>query len=252
MLQGLEQVGAFAHFAVRGLAAAAGAVARPGAVARQAYSVLLGGLPLAVVAGLTTGVVVWLHTRSVLTRTAPPGSESYLPRFLTAAVVLELAPLGVGLLTAARAGASLGAELGSMRQTEQIDALEMLGLSSLRELVGPRLLACTLCLPILSVFMALSAVLGSFAAESLAGTLNAVRYFAACWTDLRLQDALPATLKTLAFGYLIGAAGCFHGLRAEGGTEGVGRAATRGVVLATLLVLVADAVLVGVIRLLGA
>ena len=108
---------------------------------------LIGALPLGIVAGIALGAVVWMHTYSVLKRT---GTEDYLPTVLAAAVLLELAPIGAGLIVAARTGASLGAELGAMKLGEQLDALELLGLPPMRVLVGPRVLACIVALAALA------------------------------------------------------------------------------------------------------
>jgi phospholipid/cholesterol/gamma-HCH transport system permease protein len=139
-----------------------------------------------------------------------------------------------------------------MRLTEQIDALEMLGQSPLRLLVAPRVLACMLSLPLLTVFIAYCALGGSFLAESLGGGMTWTQYRTECLRGLRLGDVLPAVLKTVAFGYLIGVTGCYFGLTAGGGTEGVGRAATRGVVVSTLLVLAANVLLVRLFQVAGA
>src|SRR5262245_59401 len=138
MLSFLERWGRFAHFAWRALGAALGAVRLPSELLRQLYHVFVGALPLALVAGLTMGAVVWSHLHGVVSREY----VRKVPEYLTLAVVLEFAPLGAGLVIAGRAGASLSAELGSMRLTEQIDALEVLGHSPVRYLVGPRVLAC--------------------------------------------------------------------------------------------------------------
>ncbi len=250
MLSFLEQVGRYAAFALRALAALPGALARPGESLRQFYATLTGALPLATVAGLATGVVLWMHLRGVLARFGGTEAVQYLPTAIALAVTLEFAPLGAGLIVAGRSGASLGAELGSMRLTEQIDALEVLGRSALRELVGPRVLACVLALPLLTVFMDYLALLGSFAAEHLTSGVTWLQYRTACLEGLRFQDTLFATLKPLAFGYLVGVAGCYFGMNAAGGTEGVGRAATRGVVWSILSVLLANVVLVRIIQLL--
>jgi phospholipid/cholesterol/gamma-HCH transport system permease protein len=172
---------------------------------------------------------------------------------LAVAVLLELAPISAGLILAARTGASLGAELAAMRVTEQVDALEVLGLSSVRELVGPRVLACVLAMPLLDIFIATTALLGGYAAESVGGTMNWLQFRDAAFDDrfLRLTDVVAATLKTTVFGFLVGVTGCYAGLTAYGGSEAVGRAATRGVVWSIVLVLLADVVLVGVIQTLG-
>jgi len=244
----LQIVGEFCWFGLRALAAALGAVRHPLEVIRQLHQVLLGALPLAAVAGLALGAVVWLHLHSLLNRF---GATEYLPQALALAVVLEFAPTGAGLIVAGRSGASLGAELGSMRLTEQIDALEVLGLSAWRQLVGPRVLACMLALPLLTVFVAYLAILGAFGAEWLGGSMTWSQYENNTLTVLRLQEVVPATLKTVVFGYLIGTTGCYFGMKASGGTEGVGLAATRGVVVSTFLVLSSNVLLVRAIQFLS-
>jgi phospholipid/cholesterol/gamma-HCH transport system permease protein len=248
LLPFLESVGHYTHFAVQALLAAPLAVRRLREVHRQLHQILLGALPLGVVAGLALGVVIWLHLHRVLDRF---DAAQYLPQALALAVVLEFAPTGAGLIVAGRSGASLGAELGSMRLTEQIDALEVLGRSPLHLLVAPRVLACMIALPLLTIFIAYCALGGSYAAEAVGGGMSWVQYRNECLRGLRLADVLPATLKTVVFGYLIGVTGCYCGMRASGGTEGVGRAATGGVVGSTFLVLASNVVLVRVIQLLG-
>jgi phospholipid/cholesterol/gamma-HCH transport system permease protein len=243
----LQSLGDFAHFALRALVAAFGAFGRPRSLLRQCYSVLIGALPLGLVAGIALGAVVWMHTHSVLART---GTADYLPTVLAAAVLLELAPIGAGLIVAARTGASFGAELGSMRLSEQIDALETLGVPPMRELVGPRVLACMIALPLLHIFIAALALASGFVAENVVSHATWLKYETAALRELYPQDVIPAALKTIVFGYLIGVAGCFFGIRAHGGTEGIGRAATNGVVVSCLLVMAADVVLVGLIQLL--
>lgn len=248
MIAFLENLGRFCRFAGRTLVALPRAMVRLAELHRQLHSVLLGALPLGMVAGLALGVVVWLHLHQVLDRF---GAASFLPQALTLAVVLEFAPTGAGLIVAGRSGASLGAELGSMQLTEQVDAMEVLGLSPLRQLVAPRVLACILALPFLTVFIIFLAILGSYGAERLGGHMSWMQYQNACLAELRLGDVIPATLKTLVFGYLIGVTGCWFGLNATGGTEGVGRAATRGVVWSTFLVLASNVLLVRIIQMVG-
>jgi phospholipid/cholesterol/gamma-HCH transport system permease protein len=248
-LDPLENLGHALHFAGRALLSAPLALARPRELARQLSDILVGALPLAVAAGLALGVVIWIHLHGILTEFNPEAVR-LLPKFLAVAVVLEFAPIGAGFIVAGRSGASLGAELGSMRLTEQIDALEVLGLSPLRHLVGPRVLACMLALPLLTVFIAFLALAGSFAAEALGGNLHWSEYERLWLSNLRLRDIVPATLKTVVFGYLIAVTGCYAGMTAHGGTEGVGRAATRGVVRSTFLVMVSNVFLVKAIQML--
>jgi phospholipid/cholesterol/gamma-HCH transport system permease protein len=246
----LQAVGEWAAFLGRSALAAVLAGGRPRLWLKPLYAVLVGGLPLAAVAGLAVGVVIWVHTRGVLARTGT-GAVELLPTFLSAAVLLELAPIAAGLILAARTGASLGAEFASLKVSEQVDALELLGVSPVRALVGPRVLACVLAGPLLHVLIAGLAVGGGFLAESLAGHTTYLRYSTAVLRELRLAEVVPAGLKPLAFGLLVGATGCFRGLRAAGGSEGVGRAATDAVVACSLLVLLADVLLVGLIQVLA-
>src|SRR6266498_992497 len=168
LLESLEHVGRFAHFAAQAAVAAPLALARPRELGRQFYHVFLGVLPLGMTAGVAIGAVLWLQLHAIFQRF---GAQQYLPQALALAVVLEFAPIGAGLIVSGRSGASLGAELGSMRLTEQIDALEVLGLSPLRQLVGPRVLACMITLPLLTILMAYIAVGSSYLAEFLGGNM---------------------------------------------------------------------------------
>jgi phospholipid/cholesterol/gamma-HCH transport system permease protein len=248
----IEETGHLAQFACRAVLALPSALVNPGETLRQLYRVLIGSLPIALLAGLAIGLVLWMHVRNVITRSsmAGPAAIEYLPTALALAVVLEFAPIGAGLIMAGRVGASMGAEIGAMRISEQIDAIEVLGLSAMRQLVGPRVLACMLSLPLLTIFMALLAISGAYAAEMAAGTLNSLQYEQNTWKGLQLQDAVPAIAKTVVFGFMVGISGCYFGMKASGGTEGVGKAATRGVELATILVLVANVMLVKLIQVL--
>jgi phospholipid/cholesterol/gamma-HCH transport system permease protein len=242
----LEQLGRFAAFAGRAVPAALAAARRPAEFLRQLHGILLGALPLGLVAGLALGVVVWLHLHGVV----EPQYRHKVPEYLALAVVLEFAPLGAGLIVAGRSGASLGAELGSMRLTEQIDALEVLGLSPMTQLVGPRVLAAMVTLPLLTVYMGAIAIGSSFLAEMAGGSLSWTQYQTDVLRGLTHAHLVPATLKTVVFGYLVAVTGCYVGMAATGGTEGVGTAATRGVVWSILLVLVANVVLVKLIQVL--
>jgi phospholipid/cholesterol/gamma-HCH transport system permease protein len=240
-----EQIGRFAHFAGRVLAAVAGAALRPQHFLRPLYETMAGALPLGLAAGGALGVVVWLHLHSAVSREY----QQRVPEFLALAVVLEFAPLGAGLVVAGRSGASLGAELSSMRLTEQLDALQALGVSPIQRLVGPRVLACMITLPVLTILIGCVALLSSLAAEMVGGSLSWTQYQQALLRGLDDAPVDSATLKTIVFGFLIGVAGCYCGLHAPEGAEGVGIAATRGVVWATLLVLLSNVLLVKVIQL---
>src|SRR5436853_4180841 len=134
MRQFLESMGRFMAFAGAATISACSAFWRPRDVGRQLYSILIGSLPLGFVTGLALGVVVWLHLNAIVGRSI----KEQVPEYLALVVAMEFAPLGAGMVVAGRSGASLGAELSSMRVTEQIDAIESMGLSAMRYLVGPR------------------------------------------------------------------------------------------------------------------
>jgi phospholipid/cholesterol/gamma-HCH transport system permease protein len=247
MLSILEHLGRFTWFALAALPAALVAWRRPGELLRQLYLIWIGAIPLGLIAGLALGFVTWIHLHGVV----PEYLRPQVPEFVALAVVLEFAPLGAGLILAGRSGASLGAELGSMRLSEQIDALEVLGLSPLKQLVAPRVLAAMLTLPLLTILMAYTAIGSSFLAEMLGGTLSWTQYQKAVLIGLgsiSTAKLVLSTLKTVVFGYLVAATGCYCGMEAQGGTEGVGQAATRGVVVSIFLVLIANVFLVKLIE----
>lgn len=246
MIAFLEEAGRFTAFAATALTAAFASLRRPRALGQQLYLLVLGSLPLGLVGGAALGIVTWMHLNGVV----QSDYASKVPEYLALVVVLEFAPLGAGLIVGGRSGARLGAELSSMRLTEQIDALESMGLHAVPYLVGPRVMAAMIALPLLSVYLALFALGSSFVAEMAGGSLYPTQYQQAVLRGLQQARLVPATLKTVVFGYLIAVAGCYCGLYARPGAEGVGLAATRGVVLSTLLVLASNVLLVKVIQLL--
>jgi phospholipid/cholesterol/gamma-HCH transport system permease protein len=246
----LVQLGEAVAFALVATRAAIAAFLRPTLWLKSLYDVLVGSLPLALVAGLAIGVVIWIHTRGVLERTGTAAIE-FLPTFLAAAVLLELAPVGAGLILASRTAAKLGAELAAMKVNEQLDALAMLGVSPLKQLIGPRVLAATVAAPLLYVLIAALALGSGYLAEDFHGPTTWLRYSHAMLEGVDLRDVLQSTGKTIVFGWLAALAGCWMGVVASSGSEGVGRAATRSVVAAVLLVLAADVALVAIFRILS-
>lgn len=242
VIESLEGFGRFVDFGGRGMAAIpAACLLRMAACLRQFERVAWGSVPIILAAGFSVGLVTWMQTRRQLLRY---GLESTLPSLLMVAVVVETGPILVGLLMAGRLGAGLAAELGSMTLTEEIDARVALGSSPMKTLVAPRLVACLLAAPLLTILIDVAALGGALIAEQAAGTLG-VRTFAERALDLlTVRDALPATLKTAAFGLLVGLVGCWTGLTCERSAEAIGRAATLSVVRSILAVFAADVVLV--------
>lgn len=222
------------------LALPAAAFGRAGEVARQFERVAVMSLPIVAGAGLSIGLVTWFQAHRLL---AAHGAEAALPSFLSVAVVVELGPLLAGVLAAGRVGAGLAAELGVMNLNEEIDARVALGSDPIAGLVAPRTLACVLALPLLTVLVDASALVGALAAEAAAGKLSPELFWRQSLVFLRLSDVVPATLKTAAFGLAVGVVACRVGLESERSAEAVGRAATRGVVASTLAVFAVNAAL---------
>jgi phospholipid/cholesterol/gamma-HCH transport system permease protein len=242
-LRGLVNFLGFVPKAVGG--AVASIYRRPGAVLVQFERVAIGSMPLVAAAGASVGLVTWLQLHRLL---VTYGVEATLPSVLSVAVMVETGPILASLLVAGRLGAGLAAELGSMNLTEEIDALAVLGAPVVPTLVGPRVLACTLAVPFLTVLIDASAMVGGLCAELLAGSLTPEVYGRRAFDFIRLSDVIPATLKTAVFGTIIGLVGCWTGLSADRSTEAVGRAATRGVVRSMLALFAANVVLVPLIQ----
>ena len=246
-----DRVQGFGRFLAFALEAIGGAVAsivrRPGALLGQFERVALGSLPLVAAAGASVGLVTWLQLRRLM---AEYGFEANLPSVLAAAVLVETGPILASLLVAGRLRrGAWRRNSGSMRHcTEEVDALAVLGAPVVPTLVGPRVLACTLAVPLLTIVIDGSALVGGLVAELAAGSLSAQVYWRQVPSFLRLSDVIPATLKTAVFGMVIGLVGCWTGLNADRSTEAVGRAATRGVVRSMLAVFAVNVVLVPLIQ----
>ncbi len=208
---------------------------------RQVFEIGWRSAPLIVLSGLAVGAVLSMHTRSTLERF---GAESMIPTALAFALVKETGPLVTGLLISGRVGAGIGAELGGMRVTEQIDALESLAVDSFKYLVVTRVAAAVVCLPLLTVLMNFSGLLGGFFAEAAISGTSFAFYFQTAFSSLAFSDYIPPTLKTMVFGFLIGSTSSYLGYNATGGAEGVGRASTQSVVLSSIFLIVANVILV--------
>ena len=204
-------------------------------------------LPLVVLAGAAVGVVISLHTRESLVSF---GAKSLLPTLLVLSIIKESGPIITALVVSGRVGAGIGAELGAMKVTEQIDAMEVLSVDPFKFLVVPRVLAAMLMLPLLTISADFCGILMGWVANTVVDPISLTRYLNDGFKHVAFSDLLPATLKTAVFGLIIGLIGCFQGMRTEGGTEGVGRSATSAVVLASLFVIVGDVVLVRIIQIL--
>jgi phospholipid/cholesterol/gamma-HCH transport system permease protein len=198
-------------------------------------------LPLVALAGAAVGVVLSLQTRYSLTRF---GAKSMLPAAIVFSVIRETGPIITGLVVSGRVGAGIGAELATMKVTEQIDAIEASAINPYRLLAATRILACILVLPFLTLAADFSGVIMGWVAQALVEPISLHQFIHSGFKGAHFNDFLPPTLKTAVFGLIIGLIACFQGMRTRGGAEGVGRAATSSVVLSSLFVILADVVLV--------
>lgn len=245
-IDAIEALGRFLDFAGRATAAIPAALwKRPAAVARQFERVLIGTLPLVVLAGLSIGVVTWIQLHRLL---VTYGVEDALPSVLAAAVLVETGPVLTALLVAGRVGAGLAAELGSMTLTEEIDARAILGSHPVPTLVAPRAIACALAVPLLTIVLDASALAGGWLTESIVGRLTLQAFGSRSLDFLWLRDIVPSTLKTALFGLLVGLVGCWTGLTVGRSTEAVGKAATSSVVRSMFVVFGANVLVVPLIQ----
>lgn len=201
-------------------------------------------LPLVALAGAATGVVLSLQTRDSLIRF---GAKSLLPAVIVFSLLKETGPIITGLVLSGRVGAGIGAELGSMKVTEQIDAIEASAVNPYKFLAATRVLACIAMLPLLTVAADFCGIVTGWIASTLAQPVSFRLFLHDGFKSVRFSDFLPPTLKTAVFGAIIGVVSSFQGMRARGGTEGVGRAATSSVVLSSLFLILADVVMVRLI-----
>lgn len=204
---------------------------------RQCYQMGNRSLVLVGVTGFIIGLVMTLQSRPTLIEF---GAVSWMPNMTGISIVREIGPVITALICAGRIASGIGAELGSMRVTEQIDAMEVSGTNPFKYLVVTRILATTLMLPLLVVFGDLIALYGSALVENLKGDVSFQLYFNIVFDALSFGDIIPATVKSFFFGFVIGLVGCFKGYYSKKGTAGVGIAANTAVVMASLLVFVVD------------
>jgi len=204
---------------------------------RQCYNMGNRSLLLVAITGFIIGLVLTLQTRPTLMEF---GAVSWMPSMVSISIVREIGPIITALVCAGRIGSGIGAELGSMRVTEQIDAMEVSGTNPFKYLVVTRVLAVTLMLPLLVIIGDVIAIFGSYLVENIKGNVSFMLYFNQVFDALEFGDVIPATIKSFFFGLAIGIVGCFKGYNCEKGTEGVGKAANSAVVFTSLLLFIID------------
>ena len=208
---------------------------------KQCYNIGYKSLPLVGITGFIMGVVLTIQSRPTL---AQFGAESWLPAMVGISIIREIGPVITALICAGKVGSGIGAELASMKVTEQIDAMEVSGINPFKYLVVTRILATTLMLPILVIISDAIALGGSLLAVNIKADVSFYLYFGNVFEKLEFMDVIPAVIKTFFFGFVIGLIGCFKGFNSNKGTEGVGESANSAVVYASLLVFIMDMIAV--------
>ncbi len=208
---------------------------------RQCFQIGYKSLPLVSITGAIMGVVLTIQSRPVL---VDFGAVTMLPGMVAISLIREMGPVITALICAGKIGSGMGAELGSMKVTEQIDAMEVSSTNPIRFLVVTRVLAATLMIPLLILYADALGILGSWGGANIKGDVSFFLFFSQAFGHVHFMDLFPAVIKSFFFGAVIGVVGCYKGYNAGRGTESVGVAANSAVVLASLLVIIVDMIAV--------
>lgn len=204
---------------------------------RQCYNMGNRSLFLVGITGFILGLVFTLQSRPTLMEF---GAQSWMPSMVSISIVREIGPVIIALICAGKISSGIGAELGSMRVTEQIDAMEVSGTNPFKYLVVTRIMAATLMIPLLIIFGDAIALFGSALVENLKGDVSFQLYFNKVFNAIEFSDILPATVKSFFFGFAIGLVGSFKGYNCTKGTVGVGEASNSAVVYTSMLLFIID------------
>ncbi len=215
---------------------------------RQCFIIGYRSLPLIGLTAFIMGLVLTMQLRPSM---IDYGVESQIPAIVSIAVVREIGPVITALIFAGKIGSSIGAELGSMKVTEQIDAMEVSGTNPFKYLVVTRVLASTFMLPVLVMLGDAISLYGSWLGVNIRGNTSFGLYWSQVFDNLSFNDVLPAFIKCFVFGFAVGLIGCFKGYNSSKGTEGVGRSANSAVVVSSVLIFVIDLLAVQVTDVLG-
>jgi phospholipid/cholesterol/gamma-HCH transport system permease protein len=214
---------------------------------RQSFKIGYKSLPLISVTGFIMGLVLTIQARPSLMHF---GAVSLLPGMVAVSLIREMGPVITALICAGKIGSGMGAELGSMKVTEQIDAMEVSSTNPMKFLVVTRVLAATLMIPILVLYADTLGLFGSWAGANIKGDVTFVLFCSQAFSHIEFIDFMPAVIKSFFFGAVIGLVGCYKGYTAGRGTESVGIAANSAVVLSSLLVIIVDLIAVQITDLL--
>ncbi len=210
-------------------------------VVRQLYATGYRSLSLVTVVGVVIGAVLTMQSRPTMIKF---GAEAFIPAMVAISVMRELSPVLISVILAGRVGAGIGAELGSMRVGEQIDAMDVAALDPYKLLVFTRVLACMIALPVLTIYADFLALIGSWLIEKVEAGMTISHFITRVVQSVEFTDYLPGVVKTIFFGFTIGIVGCYEGYHSSGGTEGVGKSATDAAVTSSLLIILLDVVFV--------
>lgn len=208
---------------------------------RQCYVIGYKSLGIVLLTGFILGFVFTLQSLPTLKTF---GAQNYVPSMVSISVIREIGPVIIGLICAGKIASGIGAELGSMNVSEQIDAMEVSGANPVQYLIVTRILACTLMIPVLTLFADAVALLGGYVGTNLSMSMNTRLYFSKSFNDIVFSDFFPAFIKTFLFGFAIGFVGCYKGFNSRAGTESVGIAANTAVVTASVWIILIDAITV--------
>lgn len=215
---------------------------------RQCYVIGYKSLPLIGLTGFIMGLVLTMQLRPTMIEY---GVESQIPIIVAISIVREIGPVITALIFAGKIGSSIGAELGSMKVTEQIDAMEVSGTNPFKYLVVSRVMATTLMLPILALLSDAISLYGAYLGVNIKGDTSFTLFWTQIFDSLSFNDVLPAFIKTYFFGFAVGIIGCYKGYNSSKGTEGVGKSANSAVVLSSILIFILDLLAVQITDLLG-
>lgn len=215
---------------------------------RQCYIIGYKSMPLIGLTGFIMGLVITMQLRPTM---VSYGVESQLPAIVGIAMVREIGPVITALIFAGKIGSSIGAELGSMKVTEQIDAMQVSGTNPFKYLVVTRVLATTLMLPILTILSDAISLYGSYVGVNINGNISFNLFWTQVFNNLAYYDVIPAFIKTFFFGFAVGIIGCFKGYTTQKGTAGVGRSANSAVVISSIMIFILDLLAVQITELLG-
>ena len=244
----LSEVGDIARFTGRFFREGFKPRYEPGELIRQCYQIGYNSLPLVGITAFIMGLVLTIQSRPTLVEF---GAASLLPSMVSVSLIREISPVITALIAAGKIGSSIGAELGSMKVTEQIDAMEVSGTNPFKYLVVTRILAATFMLPLLSLWANAVALYSGYLGVNIKGVVSWDLYWTQVFHALTYNDFIPSLTKTVFFGLTIGIIGCYKGYNSRKGTEGVGQSANSAVVVSSLLIFILDLIAVQITDALG-